>query len=422
MNLLLSSNSMGKVNMADKSSKFSADAPYLGYMYQVKYALYNSLIQIKERMGEEFYISIEELDDVTFQQEGKPIDILQTKHHINKKTNLTDRSTELWKSIRIWCEGIDDKSIPINSNFFLITTAKVPDNSTIKYLKPDKNLRNIKKVLKRFNEISSEETNKTNLPGYEAFSDLSENEKKEFLNNVIVVDSSPSIFDLDKLLIQEIILNANIDDWDPFLRRLEGWWIRRVCEHILPEKKISISSSEIRGQIASISNQFNEDNLPIDDDEIEEKLSWLVDTSGHEDRTFVKQLKFIKVNNGRVFKAIKNYYRAYEQRCIWLNDGFIFPGELKKYEEKLIEEWEYIFEQRKDEIGEKASQEEKEKAARAVYSWVETKASCFIRPECIEPYVIRGTYQKLADELKVGWHPDFNDSDFKDRLMSLLVK
>lgn len=390
-------------------------------MYQVKYALYNSLIKIKDRFGEEFFISIEELDDVTFYQNYKPIDILQTKHHV-KETALTNRSKELWKSIRIWCEGIKDQSIPIESNFFLITTAEVPNDTIIKYLKPDSSLRDINKVLEELNEISSEKTNKTNLPGYKAFISLSEEQKKEFLNNIFVFDSSPSFLNLDKLITQEIILNANIDDYEPFLRRLEGWWIRRVCEHLLAKKRTKISSSEIRGEISSITNQFKEDNLPIDDEEIEERLSWLVDSSDHDDRIFVNQLKIINVSNKRVFWAIKNYYRAYEQRSIWLEDGFIFPGELKKYEDKLIEEWDYIFEQRKDEIGEKASKEEKEKAAKSIYSWVETEASCFIRPECIEPYVVRGTYQKLADELQVGWHPDFRDSDFKDRLMNLLVK
>ncbi|OEC87660.1 MULTISPECIES: ABC-three component system protein [Methanobacterium] len=403
--------------MGNKTSKFSANASYLGYMYQVRYALYNSLVKIKDRLYDEFSISIETLDDVVFHQEFKPMEILQTKHHLREETRLTDRSKELWKSIRIWGEGIKNNTIPINSNFFLITTAEVPNNTIIKYLKSDDDLRDIKEVLKAFNEISSEKTNETNLPGYKAFRSLSESEKEKLLSNIFVIDSAPSILDLDKLLIQEIIPAANKKDWDSFLKRLEGWWIRRVCEHVLPEKKINISSSEILGQMSSLRDQFKEDSLPIDDDEIEERLSWLVDDSSHDDRIFVKQLKMINVSNKRVFRAIKNYYRAYEQRSIWLEDGFLFPGELEKYEEKLMEEWEYIFEQQKDEMGEIASEREKKKAARAIYSWVETKASCYIRPECTEPYVIRGTYQKLADDLHVGWHPEF-----KERLMYLLEK
>lgn len=403
--------------MGNELSKYDATASYLGYMYQVKYALYASLIKIKEVLDEEFFISIEDLDDVTFHREFEPVEILQTKHHLNSETNLTDRSSDVWKTIRIWCEGIKSKSIPINSSFFLITTSKVPVDTFIKYLKPDQNLRNITEVLNKFNEISSERSNKTNLSGYEAFNSLSNIEKEKFLNNVFIIDSAPHISNLNKLLTQEISLTVNIDNWVPFLRRLEGWWITRVYEYLSSDEKRNISSFEIHKKISSLRDQFKKTNLPIDDEEIERKLKWLTDGSGHDDKLFVKQLKMIEVSNQRVFYAIKNYYRASYQRSMWLNDGVILPGELGKYEKKLIEEWDYVFQQKADEMGKNASEEEKQKTARAIYSWVETECSEFIRPECTEPYVMRGTYQKLADDLKVGWHPEF-----EKRLMHLLLE
>lgn len=61
-------------------SAFSATAPALGYIYQVRLALCESLSRL--RTGEAFSVSIETLDDVSFDT-GKARELLQAKHHIN---------------------------------------------------------------------------------------------------------------------------------------------------------------------------------------------------------------------------------------------------------------------------------------------------------------------------------------------------
>jgi hypothetical protein len=80
-------------------------------------------------------VSIETLDDVVFERDGEPPDLLQTKHHIKKTADLTDTSPDLWKTIRIWCEGFINSNIPDGSTFFLITTAEAPKGAAASYLK-----------------------------------------------------------------------------------------------------------------------------------------------------------------------------------------------------------------------------------------------------------------------------------------------
>lgn len=36
-----------------------------------------------------------------------------------------------------------------------------------------------------------------------------------------------------------------------------------------------------------------------------------------------------------------------------------------------------------------------------------THAAIAIRPQCQQPYIHRGSFQILADKLKIGWHPEF---------------
>jgi len=83
---------------------FSAVDASLGYLYQVRSALFWSLRRLKDEP--DFLVSIETLDDVTFETTGgNATDLLQTKHHLKGTASLTDASPDLWKTLRIWFEG-----------------------------------------------------------------------------------------------------------------------------------------------------------------------------------------------------------------------------------------------------------------------------------------------------------------------------
>ena len=57
--------------------------------------------------------------------------------------------------------------------------------------------------------------------------------------------------------------------------------------------------------------------------------------------------------------------------------------------------------------GTEAAEQVMRAAARKLYQWAELESSLFIRPACTEPFVSRGTLQMLADDGRVGWHPEF---------------
>jgi hypothetical protein len=88
--------------------------------------------------------------------------------------------------------------------------------------------------------------------------------------------------------------------------------------------------------------------------------------------------------------------------------------DLHQYEKRLAEEWELIFDAMRDDLGDNATNEAKEEAAREVLKWAE-RETVPIRPNVTEPFVSRGSLHMLADEVKIGWHPEF-----KDRLALLL--
>ena len=226
----------------------------------------------------------------------------------------------------------------------------------------------------------------------------------QLLSRVFVLDTSPNILDLDTELQKEVRWAVDRKFIVPFLHRLEGWWLQRAVRQLANRNSEPILSEEVDSQMDDLREQFKRDALPIDDD----ILAAEVDASIYQETIFVRQLQLIGIGAQRILAAIREYFRAFEQRSRWVREDLLLVGELGKYERNLIEEWELVFARAKDELGSSATEELKKKTASEVYRWVEQNVIA-IRPNVTEPFVTRGSFHMLSNELKVGWHPEFMD-------------
>ncbi|MEU6244662.1 ABC-three component system protein [Streptomyces sp. NPDC047024] len=195
-----------------------------------------------------------------------------------------------------------------------------------------------------------------------------------------------------------------------FLERLEGWFFQRVIAQ-MGTSAGPVTGTEFDEAFSSRRNQFRPDNLPIDGDVI--GLSY--EAGLHADKMFVQQLGLAGIGSARVRLAVREWLRASTQRDRWSNENLLLPGEIANYERRLTEEWEVRFEAMRDELGDPAAEEAMTAAAKALYRWVEQEARFPIRLGCAEPFVTTGSFHMLADDLEVGWHPQY-----AARLMTLL--
>jgi hypothetical protein len=391
---------------------FSAADSALGYLYQVRVALLWALRRLK--FDDDFVISLETLDDVTFETKGgKPEELLQTKHHRNREATLTDASEDLWKSLRVWFEGHMAKTIPPGTALHLLTTGKAPASSVAARLRSDDG-RDVVGALQALETTAQSSTNKTNAPAYAAFLGTSTKERKKLLDSVVVIDGAPTITALDGDLKTEVFWAVERRYHDAFLERLEGWWLRRCLKQLASANPADrVLATEIEAQMSDLREQFKQDSLPIDDDLLTVDLDEATEIA-HAGSTFVLQLKIIAAGKRRIAAAVRDYYRAFEQRSRWLRNDLVLIGDLTQYERRLVEEWELVFEGVKDELGQTAAEAAQQKAAREVLKWAE-RAALPIRPGVTEPFVTRGSLHMLADEVRLGWHPLF-----RDRLAALL--
>lgn len=397
--------------MAAIANQFSAADSLVGYLYQVRVALLWALRRLK--LGNEFIVSLETLDDVLFESKGgTPEELLQTKHHRNREATLIDASPDLWKSLRVWFEGVASQSVPVGAALHLLTTASAPSGSAAAYLKIDG--RDVDAAMKALESTARSSTSATNAPAYSIFLNIAESTRRLLLESIVIIDAAPSISELDNALKSEVFLVVDRKHHDAFLERLEGWWIRRALKQLSSVTTADrLLSAEIEAQMSDLREQFKQDSLPIDLD----ILNFDLDPKTHaayQTYPFVQQLEIIVVGKKRIAAAVRDYYRAFEQRSRWLRDELLLVGDLALYEKRLVEEWELVFEAMKDELGSDAAENVMQKAAREVLAWAE-QACVPIRPRVTESFVTRGSLHMLADEIRLGWHPDF-----QNRLAALL--
>jgi hypothetical protein len=387
------------------TSQFSAPDSALGYLYQVRVALLWSLRRLKS--GSDFVVSLETLDDVTFETSvGTPVELLQTKYHRIREAAITDASPDLWKSLRIWFEGYAGKIIPPGTTLYLITTGKAPEGSIASYLRSTG--RDVDSALKGLETVARTSKSNANVPAFAAFLNASPVDRRKLMEDIVIIDSAPSIKDLDGELKAEVFWATERQYHEAFLERIEGWWLRRSLKQLASsEDEDRIHAVEIDEQMSELRDQFKRDSLPIDKD----LLTFDLDETtriAHASSEFVLQLEVVEAGKRRIASAVRDYYRAFEQRSRWLRNELLLIGDIAQYDRRLIEEWELIFDAVNDELRENPTEEMKQKAGRKVLEWAE-HTSLPIRPRVIEPFVSRGSLHMLSDDLRLGWHPEFRD-------------
>ncbi len=388
------------------TTNHSAGAQALGYLYQIWYALY----LILDRDEPNLAIRIEGLDDIDVLEEGTLLGLLQGKYHLDKKVTLFDRSPDLWRTIRIWSEHVKETRIsPSATTLTLFTTAKASEGSIASLLRPYPHHRDPQLACQRLRELTKKPAKKLQK-GFDAFMNLLPEQQEQLVAAIRILEQSPNIPELDQK-IENKLHGVHPDDRAEVREHLESWWLQQVIRHLHEGSLEPIKKSQAELKIALI-NQGGKlqlfENYTLDDDFDPTSPEW-------ENDRFVRQLTAIDARQELKEAAIYERMRAWGQRTKWLDKFHIAPESIERYEEELIQEWDYErldleeeFEGAIDEVGERKLK----KYGRELYKNVR-KREIPISPEFTRRYMMRGSYHLLADEdsPRVWWHPKFPERD-----------
>lgn len=394
--------------MATLSTNFSAAPSAAGYLYQARLALALCLKYVNVDAGVE--VGIERLDDVSFETNGTALELLQAKHHIDRVASLTDKSVDLWKTLRVWSEAAaKDPTLPARTRLALVTTGSAPNDSAAAMLRPAAaysvgKARDPKAAAVLLGAVAEAGGNQELKAAYAAFLTLGPTMRVSLLSSIEILDNQPLVTDLGEAIEKDLRMLAPRGQAAIARERLEGWWWPRVCKALMANPAESISVLEVEAKLDDIRDGLKRDALVADQEHVDPTTDEIADYEG---RRFVRQLKVIGVGGNRIEYAKRDYYRAFTQRSKWVREHLVFDGEIAKYELTLIEEWQPRFQQMRDKIGDREKTDEGcRQAGQELYSWVEADARFPFRTVS-QRFLTVGSYHILANDLRVGWHPDY---------------
>lgn len=389
------------------NATFDASAQALGYLHQVRSAL---LLAVKRDESSDV-LSLEVVDDVAFGSgngdSSSAAEVFQYKHSISKVANLTDKSVDVWKTLRVWAEHIHAKRLdPERTTFSLVTTANASPKSAVILLRKDN--RRTEDARLKIELAGADSSSKTVKKAFEALGKLKVGDRKLLFGNMFLIDGSADILKSRKQIEYQLRYSVDEPAKQPtgFTDRLEGWWFRTAIEHLADKASLGIQVSQVQLQIRELLDQFKRDNLP---DDLLDAIVPPDQFQSDDDRRFVVELRRITENRNVIRIAQDNHYRAFEQRSKWVRETLLGITEEAAYEDRLLREWANKVSIAMDGL-ETLNDTERVALGRKLYDWIQDASvlspSFFIRKRFLSGYMARGSLHMLVNNNRMIWHPD----------------
>lgn len=379
----------------------SAAPSMLGYLYQARYALLRALEEAKHHPSHE--LSIERLDDVAFEASGRPIELIQFKHHV-VPANVSDKGVDLWKTIYIWIKRIvEDPTRVANARLVLITTNTATEGSALSVLRRTHKDRDIGRAVELLVAAAKESRNETTRAPREAFLRLTSEKRHTLVGNIWVFDAAPNIIDVRGEIEEMMFYTAPADRVRNIADDLEGWWFSRMIMALAGSEPRTIHLAEVPSKVSALRERYRLDNLPLD--ETIDAMPPSAELPHNDRRLFVRQLGLVRIDGNEILGAVHDYHRAFAQRSQWVREHLLLDDAVDRYDRVLCDAWDRRFLEHTADISTDADDSIKEARGREVFRWARQYSKPLRNRD--ELWLSSGSFQMLADNLRVGWHPSY---------------
>lgn len=378
-----------------------ASSSAIGYLYQVRWALLELLRGARERP--DMALTLEKFDDVAWEDSGgDPQALLQLKHHKHSNGSLTDKSADVWRTLKVWMDDpqLRDVSGP---DLSIVTTAIAPVGTAASYLRRDG--RNVAKAVELLDEAAKSSKEKHHTSAARAqWLRLSDADRIGIVQRIYVLDGHLPIEQLDAALEDALWFAAPQGRTADFLAVLDSWWMG-VAIDLLRKARRSIRADELKAKLDDIRDGFHPDNLVTTVPRVDG--TDVMDQYG--ERAFVTQLYWIDATPVALKRAVADFHRAVTQTTHWVDRNLLEMSEFDEFKDALMDEWELAFDDMMQDLPEEASEGDKKKAGAALYRRLRDSTAVQVRPRYTEEFYARGIRHELADGCRKGWHPDFEE-------------
>lgn len=390
-------------------SHHSAPGTSAAFSYQFERALY-WLAQSPSGS----VVGVETDDDVAVRGADASQLLEQDKHSIREDAEpFGDRSKDLWNTLAIWIEALDTKEVADTTRFLMVTNKVLPEC-----------------VAQQIGRAESEKEITACVAALEVAAKTPPQHIALLIKRVLHLDSRTS---LRRLILQCELVDASqatagrelrkktvaqlqLPEWclagaDSIADELLGWlhktalvaWQLKQPAWIQRDHFVNQLHAVIDRRKRQIARERAEHLIPVTEDKVgQEKGS-----------PFVKQLHLVTDDDGIVDSAIREFIRCNIEKSRLSAEGNVTDDDWTAFETVLRSRWDKI---RARVIRMKRAAPEEDIGFEIFTDTTEEYREKLAGSDTEQVYLTSGTYHRLADMVRVGWHPRFRE------LMSKLVK
>lgn len=384
-------------------SDHSAPGSNAGFSFQFERALYWLTTSSAGSV-----VGIETDDDVAVRESDEGQVLEQDKHSIQEKAEpFGDRSKDLWNTLAIWIEAVDSKEVVCGTTLFLMVTNKVLPDCVAKKISMAKSDAEIDASILALEKSAKSPPEKIKSQVDRVLRPLSRDNLRKLIRRCRLIDASNDA--AGEGLRAKTIGHLQLPDWctsyaPSILDELLGWMHRTALANWQQQKPTWIKRDHFVNQLHAIidlrrrkiSRERAAHLIPVCDEKIgKEKESW-----------FVKQLHLITDDDSVVDTSIREYIRCNIEKARLSAEGNITDDDWLSFESTLLERWEKI---RARIMRMKQGNLEENIGFEIFVDTTESHCEKLAGEDTEQVYLTSGTYHRLAEMVRVGWHPRFEE-------------
>jgi hypothetical protein len=395
--------------LSNLQKSHTAGAQDLGYVYQFYYFV---LLALKLGLGHK--IGFEVKDDIHIDKDDGTTVLFQAKHTIYENQNLTTLDVDLWKTLSNWAGFIKagDKNFLEKHSFVLVTNKNEGNNEFIDTLSSFKANQDINVVLSKLNELKDRTVDKTIKKYISSVCSMGKPKIKQFVTNFTIESIDNIIEQIKSVILDQIRGEERLVQ--PIYEKLIADIHKTKYLEIKGKNEFEISREEFDRKFRRCFYDAYKDK-PLPTRHVPALLP-----ENLEEQIFIKQLLDIgEIENGspRITEYTTHMLKALNSFSYWMENGYVLPTEMDDFEKNNILMWNSEFYSKyrriRGLIKEGKSISELENDIRnlgiELVDYLRRQDLSILTYPALGLEISNGHFYALSDELKIGWHYDWEN-------------
>jgi len=371
--------------------KTAAAGPYLGYRLQpVRFCLH--LFQVEEGVG----VSLEYLDDVALHGTSGAQTLEQCKS-FSGKGKLTDKSVELWKTFANWADICATQSLDPSATRFVLVAVPGKASQLVYNLQvagdSEAALAILSQIKKSQTPAAAERGAGPHIARFLAHGDEA---CVAIIRNFSFVPE-PDPVEAIRRVLRATLPEAAVDD---FAKAAIGMADQEVQQLLRSHAPPILDAATFRSRFHAFVRKHNLAGLLNSTTSAPDKS--VIDKTIESAPMYVRQLVAIEASPDLMVGAVAAYLRSTADRVRWAEAGEIVESSLGDFDQGLERRFSLV----REGIEDLHSGSDEITRGRLVYRQC-ALVELPLESRSVPSYFVEGTYNILADDVRIGWHPSY---------------